>query len=355
MSVQFELFEVVSNSNEIIFSAFVRDINAYRITKDITGRFKKKFLKIMAGEYSHSYIEKDTEESRTYSINEVDALENLRKYARDCALFSHTTSRLSPSNITHQFTLHFSGSDYNMNKGMEPKAAHKANEFFYELNKISQMRHPANNYLDHKPQEFTTAEAASLKLEMYSTVEMSSFKSVLIQLLNDIHNRSLSTESNLEYTYPMYKRLLKTFEGLEKFINLDQLKITVNNIDYSLTDFTSITALSSEIYGREISGEMIIQSVHDYYRDETYDGLIVDTPSFSQMTTWKYLKNEVISKILYKAKGESVRLTGSTSTETIRMLRSVEFLREDFDLTQEEKTALYENGLSIINKKIILN
>lgn len=355
MSVNFELFEVKTvNSDEIIFSAFVRDEKTYRITADLTGRFKKKFLNIMNGLYKHMYVDQNTEESHEYIIDEGDALANLRKYVSDCAEFSHTIVTLSPSNISHQYTLHFYGIDYNMSKGMEPKAAHRAYDFFYELGKISQMRIPANNYLSQKPSEFTTAEAASLKLEMYSSVEMVDFKIVFKQLLEDIKNGALSSEAVLADRYKMYKRLLSHFKELVKFTNLDLLSITIDGEETKLTNFNAISELGTNIYGATISGQMVIQSVHDYYRNEVLDGLVVDTLSFSQITTWKYPKNNTLSKFLHNAKGEQVLLIGNTTGENLRSLVSIEFLNDSFTLSDEDEQHLKDDGFAVIGKKILL-
>lgn len=355
MSVNFELFQITTvNSNQIIFSAFVLDEKTYRITTDLTGRFKNKFLNIMNGRYKHNYIDKNTEESLEYIINEGNAISNLRKYARDCAKFSHATATLSHSNIAHQYTLHFHGSDYNMSKGMEPKAAHRANEFFYELGKISQMRIPTNNYTSQRPSEFTTAEAASLKLEMYSSIEMIDFKIVFKQLLVDISNRLLSTEATLGTRYKMYKRLLEKFSELVKFENLDLLTITIDGHPTDVKNFNAISELNSNTYGATISGQMIIQSVHDYYRDEHLDGLVVDTLDFSQLTTWKYQKNTELSKFFHSQKGEKVMLDGRTLSESTRILVSIEFLNSAFSLSSNDEAKLKDNGCRVIGKKIIL-
>ena len=353
MSVNFELFEVkTQDTQEILFSAYARDAKAYRVIVDITGRFKKKFIRIMEGSYKHTYTNNQTEATHEYVIDGDDPIENLRKYSQDCPSFSHTVAEVSPSNIRHQFTLHFTGSDYNMEKGMEPRAAHKAYDFFYELAKISQMRVSANNYIDQKPQEFTTAEAASLKLEMYSSVEMTDFKFVLKKILQDIENGVLSTEASIGNRFAMYKRIFKEFSSLGGFKNLDELTVMVDGDDTNITDFKAISELSSDMYGDTASGEMIIQSVHDYYRGEDLDGLVVDTLNFSKITTWKYPKSEALSKLLHKAKGERVKLHGATASETIRYLGSIEFMRDDFVILEEERASVISDGFTFIDKKI---
>ncbi|MBL1243936.1 MAG: hypothetical protein COA39_006020 [Sulfurimonas sp.] len=355
MSVNFKLFEIkAQKSKKTIFSAYVADEKAYRIITDVTGRFKKKFLKIMRGVYKHTYMNKETEESIEYKIEGDNPLENLQKYANDCNTFSHTTAEISPSNIKHQYTLHFYGVDYNMSKGMEPKAQHRANDFFFELGKISQMKIPANNYLNEKPQEFTTAEAASLKLEMYSTREMVDFKIVFKQLLDDIQSGILSTEVVLGNRYAMYKRLFKEFSKLTRFNNLDTLTIIIDGLDTNLTDFEDIANLAENVYGAVVDGEMIIQSVHDYYRDESLDGLIVDTLNFSQITTWKYPKNNALSKFLHLAKGEKVKLDGWTEGENTRRMKSLEFLRDGFSIPTTSKQELQRAGSTVIDKKLII-
>ena len=356
MSINYQLFEIkAQESQKIIFSAYVADEKAYRIITDVTGRFKKKLLKIMNGTYKHTYLDKITEESIEYKIDGTEPLQNLQKYADDCSMFSHTTAKISPSHIRHQYTLHFYGADYNMSKGMEPKAQHRANDFFFELGKISQMKIPANNYLNEKPQEFTTAEAASLKLEMYSTREMVDFKIVFKQLLDDIQSGILSTEVALGNRYAMYKRLFKEFAKLIRFDNLDILTITIDGEDTNLTKFEDIANLSENVYGAVVDGEMIIQSVHDYYRDESLDGLVVDTLNFSQITTWKYPKNNTLSKFLHLAKGEKVELNGWTEGENTRSLESVEFLRDGFSVSSTSKQELQRNGLTVVDKKIIID
>lgn len=356
MSVNFKLFEIKTQESEkTIFSAYVADEKAYRIITDVTGRFKKKFLKIMNGTYKHTYINKETEESKEYKINGNNPLQNLQKYANDCNTFTHTTAEISPSHIKHQYTLHFYGVDYNMSKGMEPKAQHRANDFFFELGRISQMKIPANNYLNEKPQEFTTAEAASLKLEMYSTREMVDFKIVFKQLLDDIQNGILSTEVALGNRYAMYKRLFKEFAKLTRFNNLDTLTITIDGSDTNLTNFENIANLAENVYGAVVSGEMIIQSVHDYYRDESLDGLVVDTLNFSQITTWKYPKNNGLSKFLHLAKGEKVELDGWTEGENTRHLKSIKFSRDGFSISSASKQELQRAGLTVVDKKIIID
>lgn len=354
MSLNFKLFEIkAQNSQEIIFSAYVADEKAYRITVDITGRFKKKFLKILNGTYKHTYFDRVTEQSTEYEINGSNPLLNLQKYADDCSKFSHSVAILSASGITHQYTLHFYGIDYNMSKGMEPKAQHRANNFFFELHKISQMRIAANTTSYRpKPQEFATAEAASLKLEMYSTIEMLDFKIVFKQLLNDINNGVLSTAVSLGNRYEMYRKLFREFAELRKFDNLDLLKIIIDGQDTDLTDFEAISELTENIYGEAVSGEMIIQSVKDNYRDGTFDGLKVDTLDFSYETTWKYHQNKVLSKLLYFSKGERVKLTGWTDGERIRGLESIEFLRDNFIITSNDKNNLQREGFTIDGKKI---
>lgn len=357
MSLDFKLFEIkAQGSQEIIFSAYVADEKAYRITVDITGRFKKKFLKILNGTYRHTYLDRVTEQSTEYEINGSNPLLNLQKYAADCNTFSHSVASISPSGITHQYTLHFYGIDYNMSKGMEPKAQHRANNFFFELHKISQMRIAANTTSYRpKPQEFATAEAASLKLEMYSTIEMLDFKIVFKQLLNDINNGVLSTAVSLGNCYEMYRKLFREFAELRKFDNLDLLKITIDGQDTNLTDFEAISELTENIYGEAVSGEMIIQSVKDNYRDDIYDGLKVDTLNFSYETTWKYPKNKVLSKILYFSKGEKVELTGFTDGERVRVLESVKFVRDNFLLTSNDMNNLQTEGFRVDGRKISIN
>jgi len=356
MSLKFKLFEVqAQNSEEIIFRAYVADTNAYRITIDLTGRFKKKFIKILNGTYKHTYFDKATEKSIEYRINGSDPLENLRKYTDDCPKFSHSVAKVAPSNIKHQYTLHFYGIDYNMSKGMEPRAHHRANEFFFELHKISQIRIAANNTNHPRPQEFATAEAASLKFEMYSTDDMVDFKIVFKQLLADIEAGILSTSLVLGNRYSMYKKLFREFSELKKFDNLDLLQITVDGQKTDLTDFEAISELTESIYGDSISGEMIIQSVKDNYRDGMYDGLKVDTLDFSFETTWKYPKNIVLSKLLYFAKGEKVELMGTTNGERTRELNSVKFVRDAFILSPVDTKKLKDNGFTVNGKTISIN
>ena len=356
MSLNFKLFEVqTQGSEEIIFSAYVADKNAYRITVDLTSRFKKKFIKILNGTYKHVYFDKATEKSIEYKIDGDDPLENLQKYTVDCPKFSHSIAKVAPSNIRHQYTLHFYGIDYNMSKGMEPRAHHRANEFFFELHKISQMRIAANNTnFRPKPQEFATAEAASLKFEMYSTIDMLDFKIVFKQLLEDIENGVLSTAVSLGNRYEMYKKLFREFAELRKFDNLDMLRITIDGQEKDLIDFEAISELTEDMYGEEVSGEMIIQSVKDNYRDGVFDGLKVDTLNFSYETTWKYPKDNVLSKLLYFAKGEKVKLTGWTDGERTRDLESVEFLRDNFIISSTERTNLERRGFLVDGKKITL-
>lgn len=357
MSLKFKLFEIqTQNSEEIIFRAYVADENAYRITIDLTGRFKKKFIKILNGTYKHTYFDKATQKSIEYKIDGDNPLENLRKYAADCPKFSHSIAKVAPSNIKHQYTLHFYGIDYNMSKGMEPRAHHRATEFFFELHKISQIRIAANNTnYRSKPQEFATAEAASLKFEMYSTDDMVDFKIVFKQLLEDIEAGILSTSLVLGSRYSMYKKLFREFSELRKFDNLDLLQIIVDDKKADLTNFEAISELTENIYGDAVSGEMIIQSVKDNYRDGMYDGLKVDTLDFSFETTWKYPKNTVLSKLLYFAKGEKVKLTGTTDGERTRDLDSVEFIRDGFILSSTDKKKLQDNGFTVDGNTISIN
>ena len=79
----FKLFRILTLTEKIIFEAYVKDKKTYRITKDLSGNFKNKFLRIMNDEYLHKYLDKENETIEVYRISENDAIANLNKYATD--------------------------------------------------------------------------------------------------------------------------------------------------------------------------------------------------------------------------------------------------------------------------------
>jgi len=359
MSLQFKKFEVKTPSGEIIFFAYVADKEAFRIVQDATGGFEKIFVSLIKGEFSYSLYNEETRSIEEYTINTGDALRNISEYIEILPTFSHTQASLDDAAIYHQYSLHFHGADYNMHKGMEPKSQEKVMLFFYAIHTIMHysLTLAANNP-HYKPQNFSTAEAASIKLDMYSTVDMTIFKEAFVYVLEDLEcgsARQLETLS--ENIQKVYKKLLQKFSELSKFHNLDLLKVTLNGRVYTIDDFKNIAELSQGIMQRPLSTTCVIQSVKDNYRDDMYDALVADTKSFSHETTWKYEKNEALSKFLYFKKGEVVKLSGMKVSEHIRFLDSVEFLREDFDMTDHEVERLQEGRINVSTsrKKITLS
>ena len=192
----FKLFRILTLTEKIIFEAYVKDKKTYRISKDLSGNFKNKFLKIMNGEYTHKYINKETENIDVYYINENDALSNLNKYVTDCPRFFNQTAIFIDSPVHNQFSLHFKGSDYNMSDGMNPSSAKKATDFFYQLSRI--MVSSANI----QTEEFATYEAASLKMDFSTSNDFPLFKETFQKLLNDFKRGTLSTQAQVgDYNY----------------------------------------------------------------------------------------------------------------------------------------------------------
>lgn len=343
----FKLFRILTLTEKIIFEAYVKDKKTYRISKDLSGNFKNKFLKIMNGEYTHKYINKETENIDVYYINENDALSNLNKYVTDCPRFFNQTAIFIDSPVHNQFSLHFKGSDYNMSDGMNPSSAKKATDFFYQLSRI--MVSSANI----QTEEFATYEAASLKMDFSTSNDFPLFKETFQKLLNDFKRGTLSTQAQVG-DYNLYIKILKLFKDY-KFENLAELQIDIDsNQGDRINDFSRIKSIALGTYGREKRGSFVIQSVNDYYRDTSLDGLIVDTQDFSELTTWKYAKNEILSKFLYAQKGESVYLTGKTISEKSRMLESIFFERENFVIAELQKNRLIQSGFHVLNNKITL-
>ena len=343
----FKLFRILTLTEKIIFEAYVKDKKTYRITKDLSGNFKNKFLRIMNDEYLHKYLDKENETIEVYRISENDAIANLNKYATDCHRFFNQKAIFIDSLIHNQFSLHFKGSDYNMSDGMNPSSAKKATDFFYQLSRIMVSSE------DIPTEEFATYEAASLKMDFSTSTDFPLFKKTFQKLLNDFKRGVLSLENQVT-DYKLYMRILKLFKDY-KFENLAELQIDIDsNVGDKIKDFSRIKSIALGTYGIEKKGSFVIQSVNDYYRNTALDGLIVDTQNFSELTTWKYPKNEILSKFLYSQKGESVYLTGKTISEKSRMLESILFERQNFEISLSQRNKLIENGFNIQNNKITL-
>lgn len=350
MSLQFKKFEVKTPRGEVIFFAYVADEEAFRIVQDATGGFEKIFTSLIKGKFSYSLYNEETNRVEEYTINTGNALQNINKYIEILPTFSHTCASLDEAAMYHQYSLHFHGADYNMKKGMEPKSQEKVMLFFYAIHTIMHysLTLAANNP-HYKPQNFSTAEAASIKLDMYSTSDMTLFKNAFSYVLEDLQSGVLrELEDVSENIQKVYKKLLQKFSELSKFHNLDKLEVILNEQSYVFRDFKNIADLSQSIMRLPLSSRCVIQSVKDNYRDGVYDALVADTPNFSHETTWKFEKNEALSNFLYFKKGEVVKLSGMKISEHIRLLDSVEFLREDFDMTEREAQLLQEGGITLL-------
>lgn len=358
MSLDFKLFTIRTENDEILFQAYVADKEAYRIVTDTTGRFTKKFLRIINGRYSVEYFDNETQTYEKIEIASGDALENLRTYQQKAYLFSSSVVTIENADIRFQFALHFHGADYNMRRGMEPRAQHKVNDFFYSLTQIAKTPTAANNESyrpDTKPENFSVAKAASIKLELYSTVDYMPFQTTLKEVVDDVKSNALRSNPSFE---KLYKKVFKLFCSLERFYNLTQLDIAVgNSYKESLERFDDISSMSASLYGREQThNNLVIQLVKDNYRDGVYDALIVDTFDLSFETIWKYEKSDHLSKFLYYKKGEQVDLTGIQSGEHTFFLQKIRFLRRDFALSDSERDLLMRANCMILDdaREIIL-
>jgi len=89
-----KVFTIKTEDNIVMFKAEIITQDNYNVITDLTGKIEKKFIRIMNGKYSNSFINNSTEIITDYNIDEGNYLENLKKYTRDCGIFTHSIATL---------------------------------------------------------------------------------------------------------------------------------------------------------------------------------------------------------------------------------------------------------------------